>query len=265
MRPIMTDDNPQKFLEVALEAVKKAEPIFRASFGKASGVQEKVDKASYRSPVTDVDKEIETIITAHLTAHFPGHSISGEEFPAQKKSSPYTWYIDPIDGTINYIRGLPFASISLGLWEGETPLVAVIADPMNQTTYSAIRGKGAFRNRVEKLSVSPISRLADGIGGVGRGAALADDPALQRVARKLYRARELGGAVLELCAIAGGKLDFWISERTKIFDVAAGILVLTEAGGKVTDWEGAPFKSNSPRIVASNGRIHEELLKELKG
>ena len=103
MRTIMADD-PQKFLEVALEAVKKAEPIFKKYFGKATGVEEK-NEGGYRSPVSDIDKQIETILVTHLAGYFPDHSIVGEEFPAQKKSGPYTWFIDPIDGTINYMRG----------------------------------------------------------------------------------------------------------------------------------------------------------------
>ena len=263
MRNTMTD-NPQDFLEVALQAMKKAEPIFRKSFGKPSGIVEK-EQGTYKSPVTDVDKEIETIIMGVLAKHFPDHSISGEEFPAQKKSSRYTWYIDPIDGTISYIRGLPCASISLGLWEHETPLVATVSDPMEHTTYSAIRGKGSFKNKDQKISVSSISKLTEGIGGVGRFTALAHDPALQRVARKLYKGRQYGGSALELCYIAEGKLDFLVSERIKIYDVAAGMLILAEAGGNATDWEGKPFVSTATQFAASNGHIHAELLDTLQG
>lgn len=256
-------DSPQKFLEVALAAVKKAEPIFCNNFGRVLNVAEKIDQGGHRSPVTEVDREIETVITTHLASYVPDHAIFGEELPPQKRTSQYTWFIDPIDGTTNYIRGLPFASISLGLWQDDNPLVAVVSDPMNNVLYSAIRGQGAFRNSTEKLSVSLTSALRDSVGETGRIKALADDPALQRVARKMYRGREYGGAALALCHIAEGRLDFWISERTKIFDDAAGMLILTGAGGKVTDWEGNQFKSNSPRIVASNGKIHQELLRTL--
>src|SRR3989338_9937793 len=142
MNSIMNEQNQQRFLDVALEAVKKAEPIFLKSFGNASGVEEKIDKGIYRSPVTDIDKEIEKSITSHLHAAFPDHSISGEELPVRTKASPYTWYIDPIDGTINYIRGLSPASISLALWEGDSPLIGVVSDPLHTTLYSAARGFG---------------------------------------------------------------------------------------------------------------------------
>ncbi|KKW21095.1 MAG: Inositol-1-monophosphatase (IMPase) [Parcubacteria group bacterium GW2011_GWF2_50_9] len=257
-------DNPQKFLEVALQAVKKAEPIFRKSFGKPSGVVEK-QQGIYKSPVTDADKAIETVITSVLAKEFPAHSISGEEFPAQKKQSPYTWYIDPIDGTISYIRGLPCASISLGLWKEETPMVALIVDPLGRTAYSAIRGKGAFKNGKERLSVSSVARVSDGLGSVGRMKILADDLALQRVARMAYRGRAYGGGAFELCYIAEGKLDFSVSERIKVYDVAAGMLILAEAGGTATDWEGKPFVSTATQFAASNGKIHEELLETLRG
>lgn len=261
---ITMQENPHNFLEVALRAVKQAEPVFHASFGKATGVVEK-RMGAYRSPVTDTDKEIEIMVTSVIRRHFPDHSIVGEEFPAQENGGPYTWYIDPIDGTINYIRGLPGASISLGLWEGGTPLVGVVFDPMNGDMYSAVRGEGAFKNDTRKLSVSSVSELAQGIGGVGRFSALTDSPALQRVARKIYRGRQYGGSALELCWIAEKKLDLLVSERIKIYDVAAGMLILTEAGGKATDWEGKPFTGAATQFAASNGKIHDELLQTLHG
>lgn len=261
---IIMHENPQRFLEVALDAVKQAEPIFRASFGNAKGIVEK-RQGAYRSPVTDTDKEIEIMVTSVIRKHFPDHSIVGEEFLAQEKGSPYTWYIDPIDGTINYIRGLPGASISLGLWEGEAPVIGVVFDPMNGDMYSAVRGEGVFKNGARKLSVSSISKLAQGIGGVGRFSAVANDPTLQRVARSIYRGRAYGGGALELCFIAEGKLDFLVSERIKIYDVAAGMLILSEAGGKATDWKGNPFVPAATQFAASNGKIHAELLQTLHG
>lgn len=255
-------DELQQFFEVALQAVKEAEPIFRASFGKAAGIVEK-RMGAYRSPVTDTDKEIEIMLASVIKRHFPDHSIVGEEFPARRNKNPYIWYIDPIDGTINYIRGLPGASISLGLWEKEVPIIGVVFDPMNGDIYSAVRGEGAFKNGARKLSVSPVSELAQGIGGVGRFSALVNNSALQRVAGKIYRGRQYGGSALELCWIAEKKLDLLVSERIKIYDVAAGMLILTEAGGKATDWKGKPFVPAATQFAASNGKIHAELLQTL--
>lgn len=109
----MKAEDPQKFLEVALEAVKRAEPIFVRHFGKASGVLLKAGETP--SLVSDADKEIETLLTKEISARFPEHAIVGEEFPAVKKKAAFTWYIDPIDGTTNYIHGLTHCVISVGV------------------------------------------------------------------------------------------------------------------------------------------------------
>lgn len=246
------------FLETAIEAIKKAEPIFRQSFGLASGIVKKNDIS--RSPVTDADKKIEEIITSHITRCFPEHSIIGEEFPAQKNDSPYTWFIDPIDGTTNYIHGLSPASISLALWKNNAPLISAVSDPMNNIIYTAILKNGAYKNGNEKLSVSKTPILKESFGTIGRTSTLATHQFLQSIAQNIYRGRVMGGSALELCYIAEGKLDFQISERIKTFDVAAGMLILTEAGGIATDWIGNAFTEDSSQIVSSNGVIHQELL-----
>lgn len=246
------------FLDAALAAVKKAEPVFLKHFGRPQGVSKKPD--TYQSSVTDADKEIEGIISSYIISHFKDHDIVGEELPPRSSSSKYCWYIDPIDGTINYIRGLPVASISVGLWEAERPVVGVVLDPVAGTSYSASCGGGAFKNRKERMSVNKISNLKDAIGTVGRANAISKSPGLDRVVQSVYRGRIYGGSALELCYIAEGKLDFQISEDVKIYDVAASALILTEAGGKVTDWQGKPFSPKSTQVVSSSGGIHGELL-----
>src|SRR3989344_4882102 len=252
----------EQFLKVALAAVKKAELIFRKSFAGASGVLQKNDL--YKSPVTDIDKEIETIITKELLKNFPDHSISGEEFPPQKNSSAYTWHIDPIDGTINYIRGLTGCSISLGLWKGDEPIVGVVSDPVSGILYSAARGQGAFKNGKQKLSVSGISELGGALGLAGQSKDEKNDESLKRVGKNCYRNREFGGAAIQISYIAEGKMEFYLSDRAKIYDVAASALILSESGGKFTDWQGNPFTSSSRQFVASNGKIHDEIIALLK-
>ena len=252
-----------KFLKVALKAVKKAEPVFLRGFGKATGIETKDDL--YKSPVTDIDKEIEKIITKEILNNFPDHSIVGEEFPKTEGKSGYVWYIDPIDGTINYIRGGIACSISVGLWKGDEPIVGVVFDPVNSVIYSAIKGRGAFKNKKIKLAVSKISKLEDSLGNAGRAKSEEDDKALERVAGIAHRNREYGGSALGLCYIAEGKLDFYISERMKIYDVGASALILSEAGGRNTDWQGVNYTPSSKQLVASNGNIHQEILQALKG
>src|SRR3989338_4519472 len=125
-----------QFLEVALEAVKKAEPIFCKYFGKAPGVTLKPGKTP--SLVSDADKEIETLLSKEISAHFPKHAIGGEEFPAVKKEgAKFTWYIDPIDGTTNYVHGFAHCAISVGLWDAAGPPVSVVFHPIYPPGFTA--------------------------------------------------------------------------------------------------------------------------------
>lgn len=252
-------ENPQKFFEVALAAVNKAEPIFVKHFGKPSGVLMKGGKTP--SLVSDADKEIEELLTKEISARFPAHGIVGEEFPAIKGTSEFTWYIDPIDGTTNYIHGLAHCAISVGLWDAQGSLVSIISDPMSHARYTAIRGGGAFKNG-EPIRVSSRGALKDCLGAIGwrwnepeTGAGL-----LRRMAPRAYRLRVLSSSVLELCLVAEGALDFYVGTSCAIWDVAAGLLVLTEAGGNAGDWKGAVFEAGSSSLAASNGEIHLELL-----
>lgn len=138
----------------------------RANFANARGVLEKTDKGGNKSPVTDTDKEIETIIISSIRERFPDHLIVGEEHSLVQRSSDYVWYVDPIDGTINYIRGFPFSSISLALWHGTTPVVGVVFDPIGDTLYSSVNGEGAYKDMKERLSVSEVKTLVERIGNV---------------------------------------------------------------------------------------------------
>ncbi len=258
----MSNNDTQKFLDVALEAVKKAEPIFVQYFGKASGVVLK--EGTTPSLVSDADKEIEKFLTREISTRFSEHAIVGEEFPATKGTSPFTWYIDPIDGTTNYIHGLAHCAISVGLWDAAGPLISIVSDPVNRVCYTAVRGGGAFKNG-EKIRVSARGALKDCLGTIGwrwneleTGVDL-----LRRMAPRAYRIRVLSSSALELCLVAEGALDFYAGTNCMLWDVAAGLLVLAEAGGASSDWGGAPFAARASSLAASNGKIHEELLATL--
>jgi len=273
MGNIMTDD-PQKFLEAALGAVKKAEPIFCRYFGKARGVTLKPGKTP--SLVSDADKEIETLLSKEISAHFPKHAIVGEEFPAVKKESEftphlpkgagYTWYIDPIDGTTNYVHGFAHCCISVGLWDVKGPLVGVVSDPISGILYHAVRGGGAFKNG-KCISVSARGALSDCLGTIGWkwGEPETGVDLLRRFAPRVYRLRVLSSSALDLCLVAEGALDFHASKHSAIWDNAASMVILTEAGGAVTDWKGEPPSPPSSTIAASNGKVHGELLGTLEG
>ncbi len=253
----MTDD-PQKFLDVALEAVKLAEPIFRASFGKASGVE--VKKGVVASFVTDTDKEIEQLLRREISLAFPDHAIVGEE-EGEKVGQRYTWYFDPIDGTTNYIHGLHHCAISVALWDEKGPLVGVVCDPVNKRTYTAIRGGGAFENG-QPIHISGATSLKEGVGSLGwkRKDVASMSDLCSRIEENAYRFRVFSGSALELCFVASGILDFFVSTHIHIWDMAAGVLVVTEAGGVVSDINGKSVSPLSTTVVGSNTTLCSELL-----
>lgn len=253
----------EKFLEVALQAAKKAGPIFCKHFGKPSGISSKQGKTP--SLVSDTDREIETLLTKEISARFPEHAIVGEEFPAKKRNSPFTWYLDPIDGTTNYIHGLAHCSISVGLWDEAGPLVGVVSDPLNSACYSAVRGGGTFRNG-KRIRVSSRGALKECLGAIGWRW---NEPEvgidlIRRMAPRAYRFRVLSSSALEVCLVAEGALDFYIGTNCAVWDVAAGTLILTEAGGTAGDWKGKPLTAHSSTLAASNGKVHQEILEMLR-
>lgn len=261
MKSIMTDD-PQKFLEVALEAVKSAEPIFLNSFGNASGVEVKAGEVA--SFVTTTDKEIERLFTEKISSAFPDHGIVGEE-GASKKGSAFIWYIDPIDGTTNYIHGLRHCAISVALWDAEGPLVGIVCDPVNKRTFTAIRGVGAFEND-RPIHVSRTALLKDAVGSLGwkQKDAVERNILCERIEKSAYRFRLLSASALDICFVASGSLDFFAGTNIHIWDVAAGLLVLTEAGGVATEKSGSPLTPQSTTFVGASRHIHRELLAVLK-
>ncbi len=256
-------DNPQKFLEVALEAVKKAEPIFLKSFGNAGEIKIKDDE--YRgSEVSHADKEIERMLTEAISSAFPSHGIVGEE-GASKNGSLYTWYLDPIDGTTNYIRGLHHCSISVALWDAHGPLVGIVSDPVNKALYTATRGGGAFKNG-RPIHISGTASLKKGVGGLGWkwGESRSRTILCDTIEKHAYRFRVFSGSALEICFVASGVLDFFVNINLHIWDMAAAILILTEAGGTVTEQKGGDVTAQSTTIVGTNGKLHRDLLATLK-
>ncbi|MDO8482307.1 MAG: inositol monophosphatase [bacterium] len=252
--------NENQFLEAALAAVKKAEPIFLKYFGNAEGVS--VKEGIVPSLVSDADKEIEKLLMAELHEKFPEHAIVGEESPAQAGTGGYCWYIDPIDGTTNFTRGISHAAISVALFDEQGPLVAVLSAPQNNTLYHAVRGGGAFKNG-EKLAVSNSDSFNMLVGGMGwKGAEKGADlfKKLLTVTRTL---RVFGSDATALALVAEGSLDCFATTYTSLYDVGAGMLLVSEAGGKVTGWNGEPFTKSEQPLVASNGKIHDSLLKIL--
>ncbi len=253
----------EKFSHVAQSAVKASAKLFLKDFGKAKNIQ--IKNNDFGNLVSRADKNIETQIRKIIGKNFPTHKIIGEEFSKDKvKPTDLVWIIDPIDGTTNYIQGLPFACISLGLWQGNTPLVGVVLNPITEQLWTAVKGQGAFLNQ-QKLHVSKKHGLNFTYGGFGWGRnvkkAQINFPKLLPI---LHKVRTLGSATLEMCLVAQGVYDFYLQNEINIWDFAASALLVLEAGGEITEINGQPLTASTTNFLCSNGHIHQHMLKEFK-
>lgn len=252
-------NNWNEHLQVAIEAARLAGSYQRHRFTSPLSIELKGDK----DLVTEVDRESERLIVQQLLNRFPDHSILAEEGSCPHRESPLCWIIDPLDGTTNFAHGFPWFCVSIAL-EADGELVAgVILNPIHDELFTATRGGGAFLNG-RRLRVSERSPLKDTLLGTGFPYDCASDPvnnfdnfmAFQRAARGIRRA---GAAALDLAAVAAGRLDGFWELKLKPWDVAAGVLLVREAGGMVSGFDGSEYSIFHNRILASNGLIHGEM------
>jgi myo-inositol-1(or 4)-monophosphatase len=256
--------NRQLFLDSAVEAARIAGRFQRYRFESLLNVTLKGDK----DLVTEVDRESERLIVGHLLELFPDHSVIAEEGQYPQGDTPYRWIIDPLDGTTNYAHGFPWFCVSIGLESAGELLAGVIFNPMHDELFTATKGGGAFLNG-HRLHVSPRHPLQNTLLGTGFPYDCASDPlnnfdnfiAFQKAARGIRRA---GAAALDLAYVAAGRLDGFWELKLKPWDVAAGVLLVREAGGTVTTFDGTEYDVFNHRIVASNGLIHGEMTAMLK-
>ncbi len=215
--------------------------------------------------VTPADKGAEKIIL-NILKKTP-YPILSEEKGWVGKSSTTAWIVDPLDGTTNFTIGSPIFSVSIALVKDRQPVLAVIYAPILNTLYSAQIGKGAWQNG-KKIQVSNISQVNKSFvtycyGSQGKNMMRA--VAIEKIMRqKALEVRQLGSASIELCLVAAGRTDTIIIPGAHPWDVAAGVLMVTEAGGKVTDFKNKNWHFGSPDMLASNGKIHPSLLKYAK-
>ncbi len=246
-----------KELNIAIEAAKKAGEILKKNFGQ----KYRVIRKSPKEMVSIVDMQAQEAILAVLEPNFPGYGIITEE----RRSSPgvegKNWIIDPMDGTHNYIAGLPFSGVSIGLAKDNDFQLGVIFFPMEDRLYYAEKGKGAFLNN-ERIAASRNQELSKAMVTFDNQFHLNKKSFdyYRKLVKRAFTTRILGTATNDVCMTAEGKIDGRIWVNTKICDIAAGIVILTEAGGKFTNFDGTPCTLDSKQVVASNGKIHEELL-----
>ena len=254
-------------IATASEVVLQAGAVQRAHFGR----DVRVDKKGRIDLVTQVDLEIERTFRAMIGERFPEHAILAEELsddtPVAENAS-HCWVFDPIDGTVNYAHGLPIFCASLALEIDGSPAVAAVYDPMREELFTAERGSGARLNG-EPIRVSPAETLIDAMLCTGFPYDVHDtiDEVVGFFSSFVSEARavrRLGSAALDLCYVAAGRFDGFWEQRLHPWDVAAGALLVTEAGGAVTAMDGTGFASRCGSIVASNGRLHDVMLDTIR-
>ncbi|MDP2720942.1 MAG: inositol monophosphatase [bacterium] len=246
-----------KQLEVAIKVAKLAGEKLEYYFETVLEHEEKEDK----SLVTKADLEAEEIIVKKLKDAFPDHNIFSEESGDHGVKSEYTWVLDPLDGTLNFTRGLPIFATSIALVKDSQPLLSVTYNPVIKSLYWAEKDKGAFWNE-EKIKVSDNTDVSRAVITLGRARDAENKKKTNEILNKIYfktHQRILGSSALELAWVASGRTEGFISVGLKNWDVYGGMLLVEEAGGKITDFQGHPLQDDKRYFVASNGKIHREL------
>lgn len=266
----------KSFTAVAISTAAKAGEWIQSKLGSFSNLQ---TKSAPQDLVTEVDKGSEKLIRNLLSTHFPHHDFLGEEGVepgaeasakaiAEMEQSEYLWIIDPIDGTTNYIHGFPFYTVSIALAHRGELIVGVVYDPSRDELFVAEKGKGAYL-RGRRTGVSQELKLSDSLIATGfppskPEALQANLRGVQALVPKVRNIRAAGSAALHLAYVAAGRLSGYYELGLSVWDVAAGVLLVRESGGSVSDTNGEPYTLQTRNILATNGHIHEELARELK-
>ena len=254
-------------LNVMVGAARKASRPIRRDFGEVENLQ-----VSLKGPanfVTKSDKRTEQILHDELARARPTYSFLMEEGGAvEGTDGQHTWIIDPIDGTTNFIHGIPHFAISIGLERAGTIVAGLIYNPITDELFTAERGQGAFLND-RRLRVAARSRIEDavvtcGIPHLGRGDHELFHTEIAKIQAKAAGIRRFGAASLDLAFVAAGRFDAYWERGLEAWDVAAGILLVREAGGRVEDIDGGPEAHKTGNILAANDSLFTQLQKELK-
>jgi myo-inositol-1(or 4)-monophosphatase len=257
------------FAALAAEIAREAGARLREFFAAGVATEYKGDA----DLVTAADRAVEKLIRTRLGQSFPGHGIYGEEGTRERLEGEYRWYVDPLDGTTNFAHGFPQFCVSLGLEhrppgtapaEDGTLVAGVVYDPMRDEIFTARRGRGAELNG-KPIHVSPVGQVLESLLATGfpsRKRHLSPNIHFyHEFTLRSHGVRRAGSAALDLAYVAAGRMEAFWEFNLNPWDTAAGILLVTEAGGRVTDFSGDPYKLDSREILASNGRIHAELVK----
>lgn len=256
------------FLDFALKTAAKAGKIVMKDFGKET----KVEAKGIRDIVTKYDRASEEFIKKEIKKHFPDHEFLGEEgglTKTKKKSSPYMWIVDPIDGTKNFARKIPLFAVSIALYKNGKPLIGVVHNPALNETFWAEKGKGAFKcsswEKPHRIKVSKTKKLEDAILATGFHPqdTKKNLPIFAHLTQETFATRRTGSAAIDLCYTASGLFDGFWEFHLKPWDIAAGLLILQEAGGKATNFDGSKVDFKLEQFLGTNGKLHKMLSKEI--
>jgi myo-inositol-1(or 4)-monophosphatase len=215
--------------------------------------------------VTIADRKSEALILERIRAKWPAHDVLGEEGARIETGSDYKWYVDPLDGTTNFAHGFPVFCVSLAIDYKGKRVAGVLYDPTRDELFSAELGSGAYLNG-ERMHVSATSNLAECLVATGFPSHKRHkNPNIffyHQITLKTHGVRRAGSAALDLANVASGRFDGFWEFNLNPWDTAAGVLIVEESGGRVTDFSGGPFQLNSRETVATNGIVHEALLQE---
>jgi myo-inositol-1(or 4)-monophosphatase len=221
--------------------------------------------------VTAADRASEALIRERVSKLFPSHDVLGEEQGLKDSGSEYRWYVDPLDGTTNFAHGFPVFAVSLGLEHRSAALqarvAAVVYDPTRDELFTAEKGRGAQLNN-KPIHVSKIAQLKECLVATGFPSHKRHkNPNMffyHQITLKTHGVRRAGSAALDLCNVACGRFDGFWEFNLNPWDTAAGVLIIEEAGGQVSRFDGSPFELNSRETLASNGLVHDALLHEFQ-
>ena len=226
-------------------------------------------KSGINDLVTEADVASEKAIVAIIEKQYPDHFILGEEGGERKTNSEYKWIIDPIDGTVNFANGIPICCVSIGLEKEGEIIMGAVYNPLMNEFFFAEKGKGASLND-KTISVSNKENVSTSCLATGfpyTYIEMENGPLeiFSTLIRKGIPVRRLGSAELDLCWVAAGRFDGYFEHHINAWDGAAGFLIVEEAGGKVSDYKGNKYSPYQPQILATNGKIHEELKEIING
>jgi len=254
---------PDSFIPAMGDIAREAGALLMEYFRRHVAVEYKGEA----DLVTVADRKSEVLIRERIRQRWPTHDVLGEEGGLRDTGSDYRWYVDPLDGTTNFAHGYPVFCVSMALEYRGSRIAGVVYDPTRDELFAAEQGGCAYLNQ-QRIHVSKVANLAECLVATGFPSHKRHkNPNIffyHQLTLRTHGVRRAGSAALDLCCVACGRFDGFWEFNLNPWDTAAGVLIVEEAGGKVTDFSGGPFQLNSRETLASNGLLHEALKNEFQ-